>query len=180
MKQNWAWHILEWHGWTICNHATLPAKCVVCIAPHTSNWDFVLGILFRHAMRLQISFFMKKEWFRFPLGGLMRRLGGIPVDRSRHAALTDQMADAFAQHERFYIAVTPEGTRSYTTDWKRGFYVIACKAQVPIMLGYIDYAKKELGFGRLFAPTNDVETDMAAIKGFYKNIAAKKPEQFGY
>lgn len=180
MKHTWAWHLLARCGWTINNKVELPPKCVVCIAPHTSNWDFVLGVLCRRALGLPIAFFMKKEWFRFPLGCVMRRLGGIPVDRSRHASLTDQMAEAFAQHDRFYIAVTPEGTRSYTRCWKRGFYVIAQKAQVPIMLAYIDYAKKELGFGCLFEPTGDIEADMPAIKSFYKNIVAKKPEKFGY
>ncbi|MGN0187364.1 MAG: lysophospholipid acyltransferase family protein [Paludibacteraceae bacterium] len=180
MKHQCALRLLAWCGWQINNKAELPDKCVVCIAPHTSNWDFVLGLLFRQALGVNIAFLMKKEWFRFPLGGVMRRCGGIPVDRSRHASLTDQTAAVFARHDHFYVAITPEGTRSYTRCWKRGFYVIAQKAQVPIMLAYIDYAKKELGFGRLFEPTNDIEADMKAIKCFYKNVVAKKPNQFGY
>ena len=179
MDKNFAWHWLRRRGWTLVCSTPLPPKAVVCIAPHTSNWDFVYGMLFKRALRLKISFLMKKEWFAFPLGGLMRSLGGIPVDRSKHALLTDIIAGEFARRNEFYLAITPEGTRSLCCHWKRGFYFIAQKAQVPIVLGYIDYARKEVGYTRLFVPTGDVEADMAAIKNFYKTIGAKYPEKFG-
>lgn len=123
---------------------------------------------------------MKKEWFRFPLGHFMRSLGGIAVDRSKKTSLTDQIAAEFGKHESFYIGVTPEGTRKYNKDWKKGFYFIAQKANVPIMLAYIDYAKKELGYGQLFQPTGNLEADMIAIKSFYKGVSGKKPENFGW
>lgn len=179
MDRNFAWRWLERRGWTLERGVPLPDKAVVCIAPHTSNWDFVYGMLFKKALRLKISFLMKKEWFAFPLGGFMRGLGGIPVDRAKHALLTDAIADEFARHGKFYLAVTPEGTRSYNSQWKRGFYFIAQKAQVPIALGYIDYARKRMGIGRVFVPTGDVEADMAAIKDFYRTVGAKYPEKFG-
>ncbi len=179
MNKNFAWHWLERCGWTVECSAPFPDKAVVCIAPHTSNWDFVYGMLFKWALRLKISFLMKKEWFAFPLGRLMRSLGGIPVDRSKHALLTDVIAREFAQHKRFALAITPEGTRSLNRRWKRGFYFIAQKAQVPIVLGYIDYVRKQIGYTRIFVPTGDVDADMAAIKDFYKTIGAKYPEKFG-
>lgn len=180
MDRNLARCLLEWHGWSLECSVVLPDKAVICIAPHTSNWDFVYGMLFKRALRLKVSFLMKKEWFSFPLGGFMRRLGGIPVDRSMHMSLTDAIAGEFMRRRTFYLAVTPEGTRSYNNRWKRGFYFIAQKAQVPIVLGYIDYAQKSVGFGSLFFPTGNVEADMAVIKDSYKAFGAKYPEKFGY
>lgn len=179
MKQNLAYRLLVRLGWKVRCDAPLPAKAVVCIAPHTSNWDFVYGMLVKRALRLPVRFLMKKEWFTFPLGSLMRSLGGIPVDRSHHTSLTDAVADEFARHERFYLAITPEGTRSLTHHWKRGFYFIAQKAQVPIVLAYIDYAKREIGFNRIFTPTGNADADMRTIKDFYRTIGAKFPEKFG-
>ena len=107
MKKNWAYRLLEFQGWTIPNEVELPAKSVLCVAPHTSNWDFIYGMLFKKAVHLDAHFFMKKEWFRFPLGGLMRSLGGVPVDRSKKTALTDQIAEEFSKHDVFHIAITP-------------------------------------------------------------------------
>jgi 1-acyl-sn-glycerol-3-phosphate acyltransferase len=171
--------ILKRCGWKIADSLQLPAKCVICIAPHTSNWDFIMGVLFKSAVGLKAHFFMKKEWFRFPLGNIMRCIGGIPVDRSKKTSLTDQIAAEFDKHNTFYIGVTPEGTRKYTEEWKKGFYIIAQKANVPIMLAYIDYAKKELGYGRLLQPTGDIDADINEIKAFYKGVSGKKPENFG-
>jgi len=171
--------ILKRCGWKIADSLQLPAKCVICIAPHTSNWDFIMGVLFKSAVGLKAHFFMKKEWFRFPLGNIMRCIGGIPIDRSKKTSLTDQIAAEFDKHNTFYIGVTPEGTRKYTEEWKKGFYIIAQKANVPIMLAYIDYAKKELGYGRLFQPTGDIDADINEIKAFYKGVSGKKPENFG-
>lgn len=171
--------ILKWCGWTIANEVELPDKCVICIAPHTSNWDFVWGNLFNVVMQAKSHFFMKKEWFRFPLGGIMRSLGGIPVDRSKHTSLTDQIAAEFAKHEKFQVGITPEGTRKYNPNWKRGFYVIAQKANVPIVLSVIDFAKKELGYKRIFTPTGNYDADIVLIKEFYKDAKGKYPELFG-
>ncbi len=172
--------ILNWCGWKIKNDIELPDRCVICIAPHTSNWDFVWGNFFNKAMQAKSHFFMKKEWFRFPLGPIMRALGGIPVDRSRKTSLTDQIAQEFACHEKFQIGITPEGTRKYNPDWKRGFYYIACKAGVPIVLAAIDYQKKELGYKKIFHPSGDYDADIVEIKDFYKNVKGKYPELFGY
>lgn len=179
MKKNWAYRLLEFQGWTIPNEVELPAKSVLCVAPHTSNWDFIYGMLFKKAVHLDAHFFMKKEWFRFPLGGLMRSLGGVPVDRSKKTALTDQIAEEFSKHDVFHIAITPEGTRKAVPDWKKGFYIIAQKAGVPIVLTYIDFAKKEIGYGKIVQPTGNMEGDMAEIKAFFRTKVGKIPENFG-
>lgn len=179
MKENCSYKILRHFGWTPIFNTPLPAKCVICIAPHTSNWDFIVGILFKKAYKIKASFFMKHEWFRFPLGYMMKSLGGIPVYRDKSHSMTDAMAKEFENHDELHIALTPEGTRSYNPDWKKGFYYIAQKAQVPIMLAYIDFKKKEVGFDRIFNPTGDIEKDMTEIKDYYRNISAKYPEKFG-
>jgi 1-acyl-sn-glycerol-3-phosphate acyltransferase len=121
---------------------------------------------------------MKKEWFFFPVGLLMKRMGGIPVDRSRKNSLTDTMAATFAKNDIFRLTVSPEGTRKLVAEWKKGFYFIACKAQVPIVLAFIDYKKKELGLGRIFIPTGDVERDLPEIMEFYSTKTGKFAERF--
>lgn len=180
MKKNIAYRLLELFGWKLTLNVTVPLKCVVCVAPHTSNWDFILGILVKFALHIHASFFIKYEWFRFPFGGIMKSLGGIPIYRDKNTNLTDRIANEFSHREQLLIALTPEGTRSYNPDWKRGFYFIAHKAQVPILLASIDYKKKEICLGKLFFTTDDVDKDICEIKSFYKNITAKYPEKFGF
>ena len=109
----------------------------------------------------------------------MRALGGIPVDRSKKTSLTDQIAEEFQKHDQFQIGITPEGTRKYNPEWKRGFYYIALKANVPIVLASIDYEKKELGYKKIIHPTGNYDTDIIEIKSFYKNVKGKRPELFG-
>ena len=129
-------------GWKM--NVTVPDydKCVICAAPHTSNWDLIIGKLFYSAIGRKTSFMMKKEWFFFPLGYFFKAIGGIPVDRSRQTSLVEQMAERFAAKRHFHLAITPEGTRKANPDWKRGFYYIALKAQVPIVLFALDYPTK--------------------------------------
>lgn len=164
--------------WELDTSIELPKKCVVCIAPHTSNWDFIVGILFKYATNLQASFFMKKEWFRFPLSIIMKLLGGIPIDRSKKNNVTDIIAEEFNKRDSLIIGLTPEGTRSLNYEWKKGFYYIAQKANVPIVLAYIDFKKKKVGYNKLLIPTN-YEDDIIMIKKYYSNINAKYPEKFG-
>lgn len=177
MKKISAW-ILHQLGWTLINNAGDVAKCVICVAPHTSNWDFVIGKLYYTALGKNASFLMKKEWFIFPLGVFFRKIGGVPVDRSKKTSITDQMAHKFQESDNFKIAVTPEGTRKRNPDWKKGFYYIAIKANVPIQLAYIDYAKKEVGIQETFYPTGNEQHDINYIKNFYKDKTGKKPENF--
>lgn len=177
MKKFSAW-ILHKLGWTLINNASDVAKCVICVAPHTSNWDFVIGKLYYTALGKNASFLMKKEWFIFPLGLFFRKIGGVPVDRSRKTSITDQMAQKFQESDNFKIAITPEGTRKRNPEWKKGFYYIALKANVPIQLAYIDYAKKKVGIQETYYPIGDEQRDIAYIKNFYKDKTGKKPENF--
>ena len=153
-------------------------KCVICAAPHTSNWDLIIGKLFYGSMGLKSFFMMKKEWFAFPMGFFFRAVGGIPVDRSRKTSLVDQMAARFAMPGEFNLAITPEGTRKANPEWKKGFYFIALKAQVPIALAAIDYSTKTILMTKAFVPTGDFEKEMREIKLFYKDFKGKHPELF--
>ncbi|MDR0995129.1 MAG: lysophospholipid acyltransferase family protein [Tannerella sp.] len=155
-------------------------KCVICVAPHTSNWDLVIGKLLYNSWGRKAHFLMKKEWFFFPMNLFFRWMGGIPVDRARKRSVTDQMAEQIHSHKRFHLAVTPEGTRQNTPEWKRGFYYIALKAGVPILLAYIDYYKKEAGVKTLFYPTGNVEADLACIRSYYRDVTACHPHKFAH
>lgn len=124
------------------------------------------------------SFMMKKEWFFFPLGLIFKAVGGIPVDRSRKSSLVDQMARKFAGSKQFHLAITPEGTRKANPNWKKGFYFIALKAQVPIMLIGIDYPTKTITSTKAIMPTGDIEKDMHEIKLYFKDFQGKNPENF--
>lgn len=165
-------------GWK--TQITIPFydKCVICAAPHTSNWDLFIGKLFYGAQGCRAHFMMKKEWFAFPLGILFRAIGGIPVDRSRKTSLVEQMAQRFAENDHFNLAITPEGTRKRNPEWKKGFYYIALKAQVPILLIGIDYPSRTIVATKELMPTGDIEKDMREIKLYFKKFQGKKPENF--
>lgn len=170
--------ILRSVGWKIVLTVEEPQKSVVCVAPHTSNWDFVIGQLSYWAENRQSSFLMKKSWFFFPLGNILTQIGGIPVDRNKKTSVTDQMAVEFKKRAVFHLGITPEGTRSKRTKWKMGFYHIAIKANVPIQLAYIDYKKKEMGIKEVFMPTGNEQADLEHIRNYYKDVTAKHPENF--
>lgn len=176
--------LLKLTGWKIEN--TLPPdlkKCIVLAAPHTSNWDFYYAMAFLSILKINSRYTIKKEWMQFPFSLITKPLGGIAIDRSpRHLgekrrSLIDVMVELFNNNKELVIIITPEGTRSKVDKWKAGFYHIALKANVPIVLGYIDYAKKQAGTGMIIYPGN-YEEDMRTIMNFYKNIQGKRPEQF--
>ena len=170
--------ILHLLGWKVEVSVPDYPKCVICVAPHTSNTDFFLGKLAYLSIGRHAGFLIKKDWFFFPLNIIFRSMGGIPVDRSKHSDLIDQIVDKFNKHEHFNIAITPEATRKRNPDWKKGIYFIALKANVPIVLAYIDYKEKSIGLKKTFIPTGDFEKDMIKIKQFYKNYHAKYPDLF--
>lgn len=165
-------------GWK--TNVTVPDydKCVICAAPHTSNWDLFIGKLFYGAIGRKTYFMMKKEWFFFPLGLIFKAVGGIPVDRRRKTSLVDQMAQRFASSNKFQLAITPEGTRKANPNWKKGFYFIASKAQVPLVLIGIDYRTKTIIATKAIMPTGDIEKDMREVKLYYKDFRGKNPENF--
>lgn len=165
-------------GWKIGPWGDDVPKCVICVAPHTSNWDFIIAISFYKSLGGNPHFLMKKDWFFFPVGNILRAIGGIPVNRSKNSSLSDQMAEMFRTHNDFQLALSPEGTRKKTTQWKTGFYYIALKANVPITLAYLDYTQKEIGVKAIFHPTGDADKDIEKIKSYYKDVHAKHPHKF--
>ena len=172
------WLLYKCWGWKTEVTEDHPDKFIICLAPHTSNWDFVLGQLYSGACGMQSNFLMKKEWFFFPLGILFKHLGGIPVVRQKHTSMTDSMAEAAKAAKAFKLCITPEGTRSANPDWKKGFYYIALKAGLPILLYGVDYEKKLIRCTKTIIPSGDLEKDMREIKLYFKDFKGKKPENF--
>ena len=170
--------LFDWMGWKADVDQPIPDKCILCVAPHTSNWDFFIGKVYYTALGRTSNFLMKKEWFFWPLGPLFRRMGGIPVERSRHTSLTDQLAQRAMESSHFSLAVTPEGTRSRNAEWKRGFYYIALKAQLPILLYGLDFGTKTIVCKRTLVPSGDVDADMRVIADYFSHFKGKHPENF--
>jgi len=152
-------------------------KYVMIAAPHTSNWDFPITMAALSLMRVQVNYLAKKELFKFPLGVIMRFFGGIPVDRSRNRGMVEAMIAEFREHDHLVLMIPPEGTRGYVKEWKTGFYRVAVGAGVPIVLGYLDYGRKEAGLGKAFYPSGDYEKDLPLIQAFYRTMQAKHPER---
>jgi len=176
--QKFSQWLLKMLGWKTIVSVSEPPKSVICVAPHTSNWDFLIGKLYYWSLGRSASFLMKKSWFFFPVGSILRAMGGVPVDRSKRTSVTQQMAEEFKTRDTFHLAITPEGTRKFVSKWKMGFYHIAVKAAVPIELAYFDYGKKEMGITSVIFPTGDEALDLAKIQSFYKDVEARHPENF--
>lgn len=155
-------------------------KCIICVAPHTSNWDFLIAELFYGAIGRQAGFFMKKEWFFFPLKYFWKAIGGVPVNRKKKSSLVEQTIAKMKQSENLRLAITPEGTRKRNSNWKYGFYYIALGANVPIVLYAIDYKNKLIVGEHAFIPTGEHEEEIAFIKHYYNQFrsGAKHPERF--
>lgn len=169
--------LLKLMGWKI-DEATPEGvqQAVVCMGPHTSNWDFIIGRMAFRYYGVTARFLIKKELFFFPLGWLLKRMGGIPVDRKKAGNFTDTASELFQKYDDLYLVFTPEGTRSYSPKWKKGFYYIAIKAKVPIYIAYMDYSNKTGGFKELFVPTGDAEADLKYIKKVLSQFQGKFPE----
>ena len=169
------YRLMGWHTEVTVHR---PQKYIIALAPHTSNWDFLMGQLYSRAEGFHCQFMMKKEWFFWPLGPLFRHLGGIPVVRSRHTSLTDQMAEAARRSETFALCITPEGTRKPVAEWKRGFYYIALKAELPILLFALDYGKKRIVCTKSIVPDGDADRQMSEIQQYFRPFTGKHPQNF--
>lgn len=168
-------------GWTLHENKNMDvSKSVVLGAPHTSNWDLIISMGGFHKMRYPLKFFIKKEWLNiFILNKLLLSAGAVSVDRSKPGTMVDNMAELIRDSkEDIALLVTPEGTRKRNCKWKTGFYYTALKAQVPIVLTYLDYPKKLAVFGPAFMPSGDFKSDMQIVKDYYKDVTAKYPENF--
>lgn len=160
-------------GWRLEGELPDVPKLVLIVAPHSSWWDGIWGLLFKVALGVDISFMAKRELFRWPLGGLLRRLGGVPIVRDAAHDVVGQMVARFAASERLWLGIEPEGTRKAVTRWKSGFWHIARQAGVPILPGYFDYPRKVIGLGPLFHPGPDKDADIAALRAFYAPFRGK-------
>lgn len=160
---NLYWRISKW------NPATTPApdQGVVLGAPHTSNWDFILMLATGWKMGVRFRWLGKKQMFARPIGGLMRALGGIPVDRSNPHGLVEELVRRTEEGEKYLLVITPEGTRGESEYWKSGFYRIARQAGLPIVMGFIDRDNMRAGLGPTIELTGDVTSDMDRIREFY-------------
>jgi len=145
-------------------------KMVLIVAPHSSNWDFIIGVAVMFALGFDANFIGKQELFRGPVGILIRWLGGIPVDRSSPKGQVGQLRDTLRQRERVILAITPEGTRKPVTEWKRGFYHIAHAAGLPIAPVYFDNATRTVGFFPVVTPTGDADREIAALRARYAGL----------
>jgi 1-acyl-sn-glycerol-3-phosphate acyltransferase len=170
-------------GWKVDHQIPIDIKkCIIIAAPHTSNWDFWYTMAAFSIYKLKIRFTVKKEWMKFPFNIIMKPLGGIAIDRTpridgNRISFVDAMTNLFKANEELIIVITPEGTRSKRDKWKTGFYHIAKQANVPILLGYVNYATKTAGIAKAIHPTEFNQT-MESIMQFYQTITPKFPENF--
>jgi len=164
-------------GWRKSGQVPKLPKFVLIAAPHTSNWDFPVTLAIVFAFRMQLHWLGKESLFRWPFGILFRWLGGIPVNRSKSTDMVAQTIQTFKEKARLVMMLAPEGTRKKVRYWKTGFYHIATGANVPIVMGFLDYAKKAGGIGPILMPTGNIESDMEKIRAFYENIKGKVPDK---
>ena len=170
--------ILRMAGWKVNGEKPKEKKYVFIAAPHTSNWDFPLARLTNSQLKIKLKILMKKSWFFFPLNYIFKWLGVLPVDRDISGGIIGSIVEKFNNNDEFIFVIAPEGTRSYVDYWKTGFYTIAIKAKVPIVLAYVDYEKKETGVGPIIYPSGDAKKDFEEIMAFYRTIHPCFPEKF--
>jgi 1-acyl-sn-glycerol-3-phosphate acyltransferase len=168
--------VLRALGWTCLDLPARPRRAVLIGYPHTSNWDFPIGLLAMTALGLNARWVGKHTLFRGPLGPVMRWLGGVPVNRHERSGFVERIADEIRHHDAFILAIAPEGTRSLTPGWKSGFYRIARAAEVPILVGMIDYAHRRIGLVASITPTGDEASDMALIADCYRECRGRRPD----
>lgn len=165
-------------GWKVVGDFPVDLKkYIVAIAPHTSNWDFVIGVMARSITRIQKARFLgKSQLFRAPYGWLFRWLGGYPVDRTTHSDMVQQVVDIINKHDEFILAIAPEGTRKKVSKLKTGFYYIALGAKIPIIPVGFDFSKKQVVIGPPLQPTGNIDEDLKVLLTFYSDIVGRNPE----
>lgn len=167
---------MRWRGWSIQIVDPMPEKCVIIVYPHTSNWDFPVGLLTKWAAGLtakreQLRYAGKTSLFIWPWGWFFRAVGGFPVDRTGNSGFSEQMAARFASESKMRFVIAPEGTRSYRDHVRSSFYYVACAAKVPIILGTFDFVRKRVVVTQSFWPTGNIADDLAQIDQYYRSIA---------
>ena len=164
-------------GWRVAGQRPEMLKFVLVGAPHTSNWDFIYYLGAAGALDLDLKFLGKASLFRWPLGGALRDLGGVPVDRSQARDIVRTMVAEFERRDRFILTIAPEGSRAASDRWKTGFYNIAVAAEVPIVFVSIDYPRRQITVGPTLFPSGDYEADMKGAAIFYGTAIGKYPER---
>ncbi|MFD0797117.1 1-acyl-sn-glycerol-3-phosphate acyltransferase [Maribacter chungangensis] len=151
-------------------------KCVIIVVPHTSWWDFILGLLVRKIWQEQINYIGKKSLFDSPFGWFFKWTGGAPIDRSKSSDTVTAIAKIFKERDTFRLTIAPEGTRKKVTQWKTGFYFIAKAANVPIVMVAFDFGNKQIKVSPPHFPTEDQESDFKTYETFFKGVKGKVPE----
>jgi tRNA (guanine-N7-)-methyltransferase len=176
MLRRFAVWLLRVGGWTMVGGIPLDPKAVFIAAPHTSNWDGFWALVYKVAIGIDVKWFAKHSLFWFPLGNILRALGGIDLDRSQAGSAVQQAISLFDESESFYFGLAPEGTRALRPGWKTGFYRIAVGASVPVYLGFLDYGTRRLGIGPRVELSGDRSADLAVIRAFYRDVEGHRPE----
>lgn len=167
-------------GWKAVGEVAPENKCIIIGAPHTSGWDFIISWLFYTSIGGKANVLVKKEFFFWPVGFFMKKMGALPVDRSKGANVIRQTIQLINSHDKIHLALTPEGTRALTKRWKAGFHIIARETGIPVYLGSFDWGRKEISIGEKFEITDDSAADIKRMKDYYreKGIVGKHPEKF--
>ena len=174
-----AWALLRAFGWRVVLATPVPAKCVIAFYPHTSNWDFPVGLAAKWVVDIDFRWVGKDSLFATPFAALFRRWGGIPVNRRESTGFVAQMHDALRRHDDFRLVIAPEGTRAAAPHWKSGFWHLARAAGVPIGLAFVDYASREIGIGAWLDTTDDAHADVARMAAFYGRFTGRREANAG-
>ncbi len=168
--------ILKLLGWRLDEQLPAAKKYVLIAYPHTSNWDFILGMLAKWAMNMPLNWVAKQSMFWGPFRPLFIAMGGVPIDRAKTFGFIQKNIELFKSRDTFVLGLMPEGTRSKTDHLKSGFYYIADGVNVPIALAYLDYKNKKLGVGKVMQTSGNIKNDFSVIKEFYQNMVGYNPE----
>lgn len=176
LLHNLAKRILALCGWTIKGELPAQPKFILAVAPHTSNWDFFVGIAVMFTLRLKVSFLGKASIFRWPVKSILTAIGGIAVDRRSSHGVVGQIVKEIKQNESFILGLAPEGTRSKTIEWKTGFLHIAKQANIPVVPASFDFAKKEIFFHPAVYVSGEISQELTEIKQVFADVCAKNPQ----
>jgi len=171
---------LKLWGWKTINGVMPHKKAIIIGVPHTSAWDFVISYLYYTSVGGVANIVIKREFFFWPLGSLLRKMGAIPIDRTKGTTVVKQIIKEMNGRERMHLAITPEGTRELNRKWKAGFHTIAKATGATVYLGFFDFGRKEVGWQEIFELTDDADADIRRMKAYYRNrgVVGKHPEWF--